>query len=280
MFVIKSDGKREAFHASNIVRSLSQVGVDEPVAENIAHEIQALGKKSIQSEEIFHSVLAYLMQYNPIWAGKYNLRKAIMQLGPTGYPFEQYIAQILHAYGYETQTNQFIRGKCVRHEIDVVAREPGHHYIVECKYHNTPGSRSDLKVALYLWSRFLDIKDRFDHESGHPNEEHGIWLVTNTRCTTEAIQYAECMGMRVTGWGYPNGKGLEYMIHEKALYPINLFPVGQTRWMYSKLAEQGLYLLKDLIPLSSHDLARTINVPEEDIIFLQEQAKKLCQQPS
>ncbi len=277
MFVIKSNGGREVFHPNKIVRSLAQVGVDEPVAQTIAQEVQGLGKKSITSEEIFRTAIGYLMQYNPTWAGKYNLRKAIMQLGPTGYPFEQYIAEVLHAYGYETQTNQFLRGTCVRHEIDVVARTPGHHYIIECKYHNTPGARSDLKVALYLWARFLDVKDKLERDPSHPREEHGVWLVTNTRCTSEAIDYAQCMGMRVTSWGYPKDKSLEQMIHEKGLYPINLFPVGSARWMYAKFAEKGMYLLRDIIPLSAKDLSKAMNVPEEDIVFLQDQARKLCQ---
>lgn len=277
MLVIKADGKREPFRVRNIERSLEQVGVDELVAQTIAKEIQGLNKKTIPSEEIFNSVIGYLMQYNPVWAGKYNLRKAIMQLGPTGYPFEQYVSEILRAYGYETDTNQFIRGSCVKHEIDVVARSPGHHFLIECKYHNTPGARSDLKVALYLWARFLDVKNRLESDREHPREQHGVWLITNTRCTSEAIQYAQCVGMNVTSWGYPKENSLEFMIHSRGLYPINLFPLGSQRWMYGKFAEQGLYLLKDLLRFDARDLSAKTGAPAQDIAFLQEQAKKLCQ---
>ena len=46
-----------------------------------------------------------------------------MKLGPTGYPFEDFIAKLLQADGYETKVRQILKGECITHEIDVIAEK-------------------------------------------------------------------------------------------------------------------------------------------------------------
>jgi len=276
MFVLKAGGKKEYFNKKNIERSLVAVGLGEKIAKGLADEVSLRFKKTVSSDEIFRYVLSRLKSYGPEFLGRYNLRRAIMHLGPTGYPFEKYVGKILEEYGYKTKTNQIVQGNCVSHEVDVMAWKDKTHFIVECKYHNTPGARSDLKVALYVWARFLDIRKKWEDDPKHSQTEfHGVWLVTNTRCTSEAIDYGNCVGMLVTGWGYPKEMSLEQMIHQKKLYPINIFPDWASRLAYHRLYENGIYLLRDCLKLSTKEFARKANLKEMEAVAFQEQARKL-----
>jgi hypothetical protein len=77
-------------------------------------------------------------------------------------------------------------------EVDVLAKKGNEHFIMDCKYHSEGGKPADVKVALYIHSRFNDIKKALELSPEHGQAVHQGWLVT-TRCTTDAIQYAECV---------------------------------------------------------------------------------------
>ncbi len=158
MVVIKADNRRERFNKNKIINSLLKIGLEENKAQEIAQQAKEELKGKITTDEIFNFVASKLESYNLLYAGKYNLRRAIMNLGPTGYPFEKYIAKVLDTYNFSTKTNQVLNGKCVIHEIDVLAHKNNDFYFIECKYHNTTGAKSDVKVPLYIHSRFLDLK--------------------------------------------------------------------------------------------------------------------------
>ena len=111
-----------------------------------------------------------------------------MGLGPTGFPFEKYIAEILKEYGYATKVGEVVKGYCVSHEVDVIAQKGKECFMIECKYHNKRGRRLDVKVAMYIYARFLDIKRAQEKIKEHKKHFHQAWLVTNTKCTREAIR--------------------------------------------------------------------------------------------
>lgn len=276
MLVIKSGDRKEYFNKKNIERSLVSVGLDLRTAKGLADEVSLRFKKTVSSDEIFNFVISRLKFYGPEFLGRYNLRRAIMNLGPTGYPFEKYIAKVLEEYGYKTKTNQVVQGYCVKHEVDVMAWKDKTHFILECKYHNTHGARSDLKVALYVWARFLDIKKKWEEDIKHNQKEfHGVWLMTNTRFTSEAIQYGECVGMLLTGWGYPKDMSLEKMIYDKKLYPINIFPDWANKLSYRKLYESGIFILRDCLSFPAREFAKKSGLKEVEAAIFQEQARKL-----
>ena len=70
---------------------------------------------------------------------------------------EKYIAKIFQAWGYETLTDQTILGNCVSHEIDIIAWNNEKLIMVEAKFHNELGTKSDVKIALYIKARFEDL---------------------------------------------------------------------------------------------------------------------------
>jgi len=179
-------------------------------------------------------------------ASRYKLKHAIMELGPSGYPFEKYAAAILDAQGFKTETGVQVIGHCVSHEVDVVATNSHKQYMVECKYHNTQGRVNDVKVPLYIRSRFVDINTEHKNKNGHKAIFQECWIFTNTRFSVDAIAYASCMGIKLVGWDYPNGAGLKDIINHSHLFPVTAL-MSMNRYEKSSLLEQGIVLCKDIL---------------------------------
>ena len=282
MNIIKASGNKEKFSKEKLYRSLKRVGARGSLAEKVSKEITEKASDEMSSEKILEQVISCLKKENPILAARYNLKRAIMELGPTGFPFEKYVADILKEYGYKTKVGSTVKGSCVSHEIDIIAKkylvkagQEKKHFMIECKYHNRGGRRSDVKVALYTYARFLDVKKAWEKIPGHQNLFHQAWLVTNTKCTSEAIRYARCVGLKIISWRYPKNESLECLIEKKGLYPITILS-SLTRHTKEKLAEKGLMLAKDLLKYSTSDLVRLVDLQSNIIQKLQKEAKELC----
>ena len=150
---------------------------------------------------------------------KYKLKKAIYELGPTGFPFERFVAAILEYSGYRVEVGQILQGKCVRHEIDVIAKRNEQHIIIECKFHSDRKNKCDVKIPLYIHSRYRDVVANYGNGNNCPNEG---WVVTNTQFTKDAITYGKCSGLQLLSWDFPKGNGLKDRIDRLGLYPITV----------------------------------------------------------
>ena len=144
----------------------------------------------------------------------------MFEFGPSGHPFEDFISHLFQAEGWSVETRKIIRGHCVSHEVDFYASHPAQntYLAAELKYHNDPGYKTDLKIALYVKSRFDDIFACDPSLRACPIDR-GL-LVTNTKFTTEAIAYAECAGVELLGWHYPDTDNLFMRMSRARIYPI------------------------------------------------------------
>lgn len=280
--IIKASGEKEKFNKKKLEQSLKRAGAESALAKKVSREISKKVSAGISSEKILNQAISFLKKENPILAARYNLKRAIMELGPTGFPFEKYIAEILKAYGYRTKVGKMVKGYCLSHEIDVIVqKDPSassgqkkEHFMIECKYHNRRGRRSDVKVALYIYARFLDVKKAWEKVPGHNQFFHQAWLVTNTKCTSEAIRYGKCTGLKIISWRYPKNESLEYLIEKKGLYPITILP-SLNKYAKSRLAESKIILAKDLLKYSLGDLVHVTGLSSNIINKLQKEAKEL-----
>jgi hypothetical protein len=143
-----------------------------------------------------------------------------MDLGPSGYPFEVLVSDLLKLDNFKTEVGVVTQGKCVTHETDIIAQKENDKYFIECKYHNTPGYKTDIQVALYTYARFQDIENV--QKQSNPTLNNYPWLITNTKVTSEVFDYCLCVGLRVTTWTHPEGKGLQEMIIASGLHPVTL----------------------------------------------------------
>ena len=144
-----------------------------------------------------------------------------MQLGPSGFPFEIYFAQLLAEEGYIVKNDKIIQGHCVTHEVDVLAEKDNTLHYIECKYHNSSGIIADVKVPLYIHSRFKDIVEYQKLQKENEGKQFKGWVVTNTRFSTDAIQYGLCSELELVAWDFPEtDKSLKKRIDVARLYPI------------------------------------------------------------
>lgn len=250
IFVVNSEGESEPFSFKKVYKAARNCGASKELASNIASQIEKEIFPGISTSQIFERVFELLLEKSPHSAIRFNLKRAIWKLGPTGFPFEKFVGKIFRAGGFEVKLNQIISGYCCDYEIDILAKKDKLVYIVECKYHHIPGKRIDLQVALANYARFLDIEKG---ESLNSNLKYKSCLVTNTKFTEKAIEYSECVGVELLGWKYPKGRGLEFLIEKYKLYPITILP-SVSKNVAQFLVENGIVLVKEVFSESFEKL--------------------------
>lgn len=266
MYVIKESGQKEKLNLNKIRTSILFAGGSESLANKAVRVVREKAYPGIRTRDILHLVLEVLRE-EPGIAQRYSLKRAIMALGPTGFPFEKFVARLLREYGYKTRTDMFVTGKCVIQEVDVLAIKDGKKYMVECKYHNSPGNRTDLKVVMYTNARFLDIRHKGFVQP---------WLVTNTKCTSEAEIYARCNGIRIISWNYPHGEGLEKMLMQKDLYPITSLE-SLTLRVKERLVMANIMVVSDLLTNNMMYLRVKTRLPRSILEGLRDEARHILQ---
>lgn len=218
ILIAKADGTQEPFNPEKLIASLVRSGAEHGMASDIAAQIEPQLYNGIATQEIYRHAFALLREARRGAAARYSLKRAILEFGPSGFPFEAYISELFRAEGAQTQIDQIIQGKCVEHEVDVVAHQDGTTTYVEAKFHNAAGFKTDLKTVLYVKARLEDILAHRQSKGVH-EPMRGL-IVTNTKFTSMAAQYAACAGVELLGWEEPSGKTLQDRIDAEGLYPI------------------------------------------------------------
>ena len=273
MRVLKASGELEEFDAEKVRRACLRAGASERLAGEIVESVQRRAYEGIPTHEIYALAYKLLKQVKSGAEHRFGLKKALMKLGPEGHAFEDFVGRLLAAYGYRTGVRRMARGKCVSHEIDVVAENDHEKIMVECKFHNRQGIECHIQNPLYVRARFEDLL-----AAKPPAGEKAFtsaWLVTNTRLSSDAIAYAECVGLKAVGWKYPEGNTLEAMIERKGLYPVTVL-AGLTPFEKNKLMEAGVVLLLDLLPPDAKWLATKTGLKAARIEALKAQASWLA----
>jgi hypothetical protein len=220
VIVLKGDGTREEFQTEKLLRSLRHSGADENLAQAILRRVYPQVRDGMSTTLIYREAFKLLRKEERAAAARYSMRRAILELGPTGFPFEDFIAELMRAEGYETKLRVIMQGRCIEHEVDVLLKKDGKIAGAELKFHNTPGFKTDLKTALYVRARFWDI----EYGAKDRNEEgiNEAWLITNTKFTGNAIEYSSCAGIRLMGWSFPHGGSIADMIDRTKVYPVTV----------------------------------------------------------
>lgn len=239
--VSKANGKSEPFQEEKVIRSIQRSGIPKELHQKVLAHVKQHLYENIPTSEIYHHIREFLgKSSHPFAKAKYSLKQGIMELGPTGFPFEDYISFILQKDGFTTQTRQIVQGTCISHEIDVIATKHTvlpNKRMVEAKFHNSIGIQTDVHVSMYTKARFDDIKEK--------NTFTEVMLVTNTKITTDALAYAQCVGMYVMSWSYPEGESLRDKVEQYALYPITALTT-LPRIYKTKLLEKDIVLCSQL----------------------------------
>lgn len=253
MKVVKGDGSIEEFRVEKLIHSLVRAGAPEAVAEEVAGKVMVRIKDGMSTNEIYREAFRRLKKVEHISAAKYSMRRAILELGPTGFPFEDFVSSVLRARGFDTEVRAMVPGKCATHEVDIVMEKDGVRAGAELKFHNAPGFKVDMKTALYVWARFSDILAGAAVQQEKSPIQEG-WLITNTKFTTNTIDYAKCAGLKLLGWTYPSGESLSDMVDSNSLYPVTVL-TSLSSAEKKRLLENGVTLCKMITDNPDH-LAR------------------------
>jgi Holliday junction resolvase-like predicted endonuclease len=220
--ILKSSGERAKFSLDKLRKSLRSSGADHNLVEQIVDQVKNELYEGISTNEIYNRAFALLKKNKSVFASKYKLKKALYELGPTGFPFERFVAAILAYSGYQTRVDEIMNGICVTHEIDVIAEKNGTVTVIECKFHSEEGRNCNVKIPLYIHSRYNDVKAHWATKKTENRELDKGWVVTNTRFTSDALTYGKCVGLYLLSWDLPLNDGLKDRIDRLGLYPITV----------------------------------------------------------
>ncbi|MEK7106876.1 MAG: restriction endonuclease, partial [Patescibacteria group bacterium] len=269
ILIRKADGEEEMFVPSKLDNSLARSGASPEMRERvISHVVREL-KSGMTTDEIYRHAFEILRreEQSPV-AARYSIKRAVFALGPSGFPFEQFLAEILRAHGWTCRTGAALNGRCAPHEVDVLAEKNGRRVGIEAKFHNDAGGKTDIKDALYVHARYEDLKKATEDSS---RVDEG-WLVTNTSFTHNAIRYAQCSSMTLLGWDYPDGRGLMSMIEEAKVHPLTCLTTlteGEKR----QLLDNKIVLCKSV---QSRHLLEEYGIRPGRVPQVMEEAQRLC----
>lgn len=241
--ITKHSGESVPFSADRLKASLKRSDADQATINEVTKHVENELYPGISTKEIYNRAFSLLKKKKSYFASKYKLKKAIYELGPTGFPFEHFISAILENSGFRCRVGEFMQGKCVQHEIDVVATKNNHTILAECKFRSEQGGNCDVKVPLYIQARYQDIKSRWNWDDSHLEP---AWIVTNARFTKDAHDYAKCEGIYLLSWDFPNGNALRDRIDSLSLYPITVSTL-LTQREKQFLLSRNVVLCKELI---------------------------------
>lgn len=271
IYITKASGAKELFDSQKLENSLLNSGASKESARHIVDHISRELEDGMSTSMLYDHAFFLLDRLEKPAGARYSLKRALAELGPTGFPFEKFMAEVFRARSFHVETNQFIKGHCAEHEVDLVAWNENRLMMFEAKFHNEIGLKSDLKVALYVKARFDDIKG-IDFYYGKKRRLDEGWLITNTKFTDKAIKYALCSGLRIIGWNFPAQGNLHDLIEDVAMHPVtSLSSLSQSD--KKTLVDAGIVLCKDI---RNEALLKTLGLSREKIEAVVEESKIVC----
>lgn len=241
----KASGDLVPYEGKKLRESLRKAGADEETIHSIAEQVEAGLVEGISSKKIYQKAYSLLKKSGPPCAAKYKLKMAVMELGPSGYPFEKFVGEILNHQGYDTQVGIVMQGAGITHEVDVLGIKEGKQIMVECKFGNTEAKKVDVRVSMYIHSRFRDLRNAWKNDPEYAGREYEGWIVTNSRFTEDALSYGVHYKMNLVSWGFPRNGNLRQLIEASGLYPVTTL-AALTKKEKQKLLSKGLVLCRDI----------------------------------
>ena len=273
MKIVKHSGNIVDYNPSKLEQSLMKSGASQRVVKTILEAIEKEIYEGISTKQIYKMAFGLLKKVSNSNAARYNLKEAIRLLGPAGFFFEKYIALLFSSENYQAVTNFILQGKCVSHEIDVLVKKDSAIAMIECKFHMGKDANSDVKVPMYILSRFNDLKDNRHTIFTRNDTVSKCWIVTNNRFTADAIAFAKCSKLNLLSWNYPENDNLKTKNDTNYLYPITCLTTLSLAEK-DKLLFLDVILVKELI--NNSESLEKIGLSSNRIKNVLKEASELC----
>lgn len=271
--ITKASGESADFERAKLEQSLRRAGATPQQAASIARSIEAQLQEGMTTHQIYRMAKRMLRKEARHTAARYSLKRALLAFGPSGFPFEHYIGRLLKADGYSVENGLLRQGHCIMHEIDVLAQMDGRLVLGECKFHNRQNLVCDVKVPLYIHSRFRDLKAGFLSAPAWDGYTLESWIFTNTRYTNDASQYGQCVGMHLVSWNTPSNGSLRDWVDRTGLHPVTCLTT-LTRREKDLLLEKQVVLVREL--LANRQLLKSMRIAAGRIPRIIEEAELVC----
>ena len=272
MKIKNNAGEIVEFEISKLENSLRNSGAGEQSLKRVLETILPKCFDGITTGELYRMAFEELKKISNSVAARYSLKKALLELGPAGFYFEQWIARVFQNIGYKTETGQLIKGHAVTHEADVIAKKDDKTYWVECKFRNAEDTKISVTTPMYVLSRIKDISDIQYNLFGTKTEFTAGWLITNTYFTKDSIAFSEYYGLRLLSWDYPKDKNIKSLVDQNALYPITCLTTLDGK-QKQKLLEEKCVLAKELF--NNQNLLNILELNEEKKSEVLKEAREL-----
>ncbi len=270
--VIKETGIKEFFDEEKFKISLRRSGASEDVINDVVREVEKIMFNGVATTTIFKKSFEILKRKQHPASLRYNLSAAIAEMGPDGFTFEKFIGEIFRAYNYNpVYVGKKIKGHCIEHEMDIVAFKDTEHLTAELKFRNSKNKKTDLKVILYMHSRFNDILNSGYYENNKPRQ----LIITNTKFTSNAIKYAKCVGIEILGWNYPFQKNLHDFILKSGIHPLTAITTINKK-AQQDFIKKNIIACKDLLKNNSRALKENNFIPKSKIPAIEHEIKAVC----
>lgn len=267
--IIKSSGESERFSMMKFQKSLRRTGLQQKYCKQISKQVAEKIHPGIRTKDIYNETFKLIKKHSPVAAVHYSLKKAILELGPTGFTFELFVAKYFESIGFTTYVGTTLQGEFVRHEVDVVAMKKNYQVYVECKFHNAVRTKNDIKTVLYVKARWDDLKNGPDGKY-----LRAFYVASNTSFTLDALTYAKGCGLNLLGVNAPEDESFLDKIKKHKLYPIT--SLKKLKKLYcQELIREKLILCSDL--LNEKKVLLKIGMSEEEIKSLYADINKILE---
>ncbi|MDI6737296.1 MAG: restriction endonuclease [Nanoarchaeota archaeon] len=266
--ITKSNGERVKFDPKKLLNSLMRAGAEKATAEEVIKRITPMLYDGIYTGKLYRLAFRELKKLDMPASSRYAIKWAITRLGRgnEGFSFEQFTAKVFERMGYKISLNQAVKGRSgITHEIDLIAEKGKEKLLVECKHHSKQGMWVNVQTPLYVYARYLDLKDKFT----------GAMIITNSRFSEQSEMYSKSVGLKLMGWSHPEGQSLQNIIDIYAVYPITVLHTVDN-------ASLGRLLVKNIVTVSdilSMPVSRLSNLIGKRAVLVRKEAEAVARAP-
>lgn len=220
MNVKKFSGDLVFFSEDVFKKSLVKSGATVLEIDEVVKKVVPQMYDGIPTRDLYNLAYKELQDIKSSYAARYSLKRALRELGPEGYYFEDWICKLFIELGYQSLTSKTLQGNAVTHEIDVLAEKDNEFHLCECKFRNDEDAKISVTTPMYFLSRFNDLKNnQYHYFKKSLKPKHG-WLITNAYFTQDSIDFASYYKINLLSWDYPAGTSLKNLTDNMKFYPI------------------------------------------------------------
>jgi hypothetical protein len=233
------------------------MGATRKIAYKIVKEIETQLSDGIRTEKILKLTFDLLRAYKPSINHYLDLRKGL-SLMDSKPEFEKFVQTLLAAHGFEVSSNRLLKGRCVKHEVDGIARKNGLTYFIEAKHHQNSHSPTGLDESRIARAVLEDVAEGYELGKNNLRIDQAM-IVTNTRFSEHAKIYGKCRNILQIGWSSPVKMHLQDLIEKKKAYPLSCIK-GLKKSTRIRLVNSGILLIKQLVQVDTSELSKKTGI--------------------